>query len=160
MGPHGLFWWIGAGALIAAELMTGTFYLLMIAFGFLAGLIAYAFDVSLDFQFAIAAAVALVAVIALRQVRFSRRRRGVEVSRDPDVNLDIGATLSVANWKDGRARARYRGADWDVELAPGEPDDVPLYEITALRGNSLIVAAKKTPHSPRMTPGKTPKEAK
>lgn len=147
MGPHGLFWWVGAGVLVVAELMTGTFYLLMIALGFLAGVIAYAFDAPLDLQFVVAAVVALIAVIALRRVRFSRRRRGVEMSRDPDVNLDIGATLSVTQWHDGRARAMYRGAEWDVELAPGEPDDAPLYEITALRGNSLIVAAKKPPHT-------------
>lgn len=143
MGPHGLFWWVGAGVLVIAELMTGTFYLLMIAFGFLAGLIAYAFDVPLDLQLAVAAAVALIAVIALQRVRFSRRRRGVELSRNPDVNLDIGSTLAVAAWHDGRARAMYRGAEWDVELAPGEPDDASLYEITALRGNCLIVAAKR-----------------
>ena len=143
MGPHGLFWWVGAGVLVIAELMTGTFYLLMIAAGFLAGLVAYAFGVPLDQQFAIAAGVALVAVVALRRMRSSRRRRGADLSRDPDVNLDIGATLAVAGWRDGRARAMYRGAQWDVELAPGEPDDAPLYEITALRGNCLIVAAKK-----------------
>ena len=143
MGPHGLFWWIGAGVLIVAELMTGTFYLLMIALGFLAGVVAYAFSAPLDLQFAIAAVVALIAVTALRRVRFSRQRRGIEVSRNPDVNLDIGATLTVASWHDGRARAMYRGAEWDVELAPGEPDDASLYEITALRGNSLILAAKK-----------------
>lgn len=147
MGPHGLFWWIGAGVLIVAELMTGTFYLLMIALGLLAGLVAYAFGVSPDLQFAIAAVVALVAVIALRQVRFSRRRRGLEVSRDPGVNLDIGSTLTVTRWHDGRARAMYRGAEWDVELAPGERADASLYEITALRGNSLIVAAKKSPRA-------------
>ena len=143
MGPHGLFWWIGAGVLVVAELMTGTFYLLMIAFGFMAGLIAYAFGVPLNFQLVIAAIVALLAVVALRRVRFSHRRRGADLSRDPDVNLDIGSTLTVASWHDGRARAMYRGAEWDVELAPGEPDDAPLYEIIALRGNSLIVAAKK-----------------
>ena len=49
----------------------------------------------------------------------------------------------LAAWHDGRARAMYRGAEWDVELAPGEPDDASLYEITALRGNCLIVAAKR-----------------
>ena len=148
MGPHGLFWWVGAGVLIVAELMTGTFYLLMIALGFLAGVMGYAFDAPLDLQFAIAALVALIAVTVLRRVRSRRQRRGVEVSRNPDVNLDIGSTLAVGQWHDGRARAMYRGAEWDIELAPGEPDDAPLYEITALRGNSLIVAAKKSPRGP------------
>jgi hypothetical protein len=59
------------------------------------------------------------------------------------VNLDIGATLTVAAWRDGRARTMYRGAEWDVELAPGEPDNAPLYEIKAVRGSCLVVAARR-----------------
>ena len=33
VSPGGLFWWIGAGVLVVLELMSGTFYLLMIAIG-------------------------------------------------------------------------------------------------------------------------------
>jgi len=138
-----LFWWVGAGVLITAELMTGTFYLLMIALGFLAGVLAYFLGAPLDLQFAVAAAVALLAVIALRRSRFARRRRGIDASRDPGVNLDIGQSLSVVSWRDRRARAMYRGAEWDVELAPGEPEDARLYEIKAVRGSCLIVAARR-----------------
>ncbi|PLZ02070.1 NfeD family protein [Burkholderia sp. WAC0059] len=144
MGPHGLFWWVGAGALVVAELTTGTFYLLMIALGFLAGLIAWAAGAPLDGQLVAAAAVALVAVIALRRSRFGRGRRK-EAARNPDVNLDIGASLTVNGWRDGHARTMYRGAEWDVELAPGESESAHLYEVTALRGNCLVVAAKRKP---------------
>ena len=143
MGPHGLFWWVGAGVLIVAELMTGTFYLLMIALGLLAGALAYEFGLAPDFQFVIAAVVGLIAVIALRRSRFGRRRRNSDASRDPGVNLDIGESLSVAGWHERRARAMYRGAEWDVELAPGEPEDAHLYEIKAVRGSCLIVGARR-----------------
>jgi membrane protein implicated in regulation of membrane protease activity len=143
VGPHGLFWWIGAGVLIVAELMTGTFYLLMIALGFLAGVLAYELGAPLDVQLVAAALVGLVAVIALRRSRFGRRRRMVDASTDPGVNLDIGSTVAVAAWQDGRARAMYRGAEWDIELAPGEPQDAHLYEIKAVRGSCLIVAARR-----------------
>jgi len=143
VGPHGLFWWVGAGVLIVAELMTGTFYLLMIALGFLAGVLAYLLGAPLDLQLGIAAAVALIAVIALRRSHFGRRRRATDASRDPGVNLDIGESLSVAAWQDRRARAMYRGAEWDVELAPGEPEDARLYEIKAVRGSCLIVGARR-----------------
>lgn len=143
MGPHGLFWWVGAGVLIVAELMTGTFYLLMIALGFLAGVGAYLLGAPLDLQLGIAAVVALIAVIVLRRSRFSRRRRATDASRDPGVNLDIGESLTVASWQDRRARAMYRGAEWDVELAPDEPEDARLYEIKAIRGSCLIVAARR-----------------
>lgn len=147
MGPHGLFWWIGAGVLIVAELMTGTFYLLMIALGFLAGAIAFGLGAPLDLQLIVAAVVALVAVIALRRSRFGRRRRITDASTDPGVNLDIGETLTVASWHDGRARTMYRGAEWDVELAPGEPENAPLYEIKAVRGNCLVLAARHERHA-------------
>jgi len=138
-----LFWWIGAGVLVIAELMTGTFYLLMIALGFLAGVLAYFAGAPLDLQLGLAAAVALIAVIVLRRSRFGRRRRRVDPSRDSGVNLDIGESLSVTGWRDRRARAMYRGAEWDVELAPGQPEDARFYEIEAVRGSCLIVVAAR-----------------
>jgi membrane protein implicated in regulation of membrane protease activity len=140
----GLFWWLGAGVLVVLELFSGTFYMLMVALGFVAAGIAHWAGIGLDPQLAIAAGVAAAAVFLLRRSRFGRRVRK-DASRNPDVNLDIGATLTVPDWHDRRARASYRGADWDVELAPGEPEDARLYEITALRGSCLIVAAKKQP---------------
>lgn len=142
MSGH-LFWWIGGGVLVVAELLTGTFYLLMIALGFLAGVLAYALGAPLNLQLGVAALVALIAVFVLRRSRFARRRRNGDASRDPGVNLDIGESLAVAGWRDGRARAMYRGAEWDVELAPGEPEDARLYEIKAMRGSCLIVAARR-----------------
>ncbi|WP_296654356.1 NfeD family protein [Paraburkholderia sp.] len=143
MGPHGLFWWVGAGVLIVAELMTGTFYLLMIALGFFAGVLAYGLGAPLDLQLGIAAAVALTAMIVLRRSRFGRRKRRADASSDPGVNLDIGEPVTVPGWQDRRARVMYRGAEWDIELAPGEPEDARLYEIKSVRGSCLIVAARR-----------------
>ncbi|MFP3562713.1 NfeD family protein [Paraburkholderia sp. SIMBA_030] len=142
MAPGGLFWWIGAGVLIALELMSGTFYLLMIALGFVAAAIAHIAGAAADLQFAVAAVVALAAVLLLRRSRFGRRPRK-EASRNPDVNLDIGQTLTVPAWHERRARANYRGAQWDVELAAGEPEDAQVYEITQLRGSCLVVVASR-----------------
>ncbi|MCW0098723.1 NfeD family protein, partial [Burkholderia pseudomallei] len=52
------------------------------------------------------------------------------------------ATIAVKHWHDRHARAQYRGAQWDVELAAGEREDAHLYEVRAVRGTCLIVAAK------------------
>lgn len=139
---HGLFWWVGAGAMIVLELMSGTFYLLMIALGFIAAGLAQWSGAPVEVQLAVAALVALVAVLALRRSRFGRLRRK-DAAHNPDVNIDIGSPLTVTAWRDRRARAMYRGAQWDVELAPGEPEDARFYEITALRGSCLVVAARK-----------------
>ncbi|WP_027799506.1 NfeD family protein [Paraburkholderia dilworthii] len=142
MAPGGLFWWIGAGVLIVLELLSGTFYLLMIALGCVAAAVAHIAGAAADVQFAVAAIVALAAVLLLRRSGFGRRIRK-EASRNPDVNLDIGQTLSVPTWHERRARVNYRGAEWDVELAPGEPEDAQTYEITELRGSCLVVAARQ-----------------
>jgi membrane protein implicated in regulation of membrane protease activity len=142
VAPGGLFWWIGAGVLVVLELISGTFYLLMIALGCVAAAIAHMAGAAADLQFAIAAVVALVAVLLLRRSRFGRRTRK-EASRNPDVNLDIGQTLSVPAWHERRARANYRGAAWDVELAAGEPENAQIYEIVEMRGSCLVVAASQ-----------------
>jgi membrane protein implicated in regulation of membrane protease activity len=138
----GVFWWIGAGALIVLELFIGTFYLLMIAIGFIAAALARLAGANLPVQVGVAAVVALVAVALLRRSRFGRRQR-VDAARNPDINLDIGATLSVPEWHHRRARTQYRGAAWDVELAPGEPEDARLYQIAALNGSCLVVVASR-----------------
>lgn len=140
MALTGWFWWIGAGVLIVLELMSGTFYLLMIALGFVAAALARLAGAPLPVQLAVAAIVALIAVVLLRRSRFGRTQRA-DAATNPDVNLDIGATLTVPEWHERRARTQYRGAAWDVELAPGEPDDARVYRVTALRGSCLVVVA-------------------
>ncbi len=144
MFQSGLFWWIGAGVLIVLELMHGTFYLLMVALGFIAAALARLAGADLPLQLGIAAVVALAAVLLLRKSRFGRKTKTrAEAAHNPDVNLDIGSTLTVPTWHDGHARTSYRGASWEVELAPGEPEDANLYEITALRGSCLVVVASR-----------------
>ncbi|WP_321921590.1 NfeD family protein [Burkholderia sp. BCC1998] len=140
MSGH-LFWWVGVGVLVVAELLTGTFYLLMIALGFLAGALLQLAGFAPHVQFGAAAAVAIVAMIVLRRSGLGRKQKR-DTSTNPDVNLDIGATVTVDAWHDGRARVQYRGADWDVELAAGERDDARVYQVRAVRGNSLVVIAK------------------
>ncbi|MFT4066388.1 NfeD family protein [Paraburkholderia sp.] len=144
MAPGGLFWWIGAGVLVVLELMSGTFYLLMVALGFVAAALAHIAGAGADVQFAIAAVVALAAVVVLRRSRFGRRKRE-QASRNPDVNMDIGQTLNVPAWQGRKARVAYRGAAWDVELATGEPEDALVYEIRELRGSCLVVVASRHP---------------
>ncbi|ATF83850.1 MULTISPECIES: NfeD family protein [Burkholderia] len=136
-----LIWWIGVGVLVVAELMTGTFYLLMVAIGFVAGGLVHLAGGAPHAQLAAAAVVAVALLVVLRRSRLGSRQKR-DASANPDINLDIGATLTVEHWQDGRARVSYRGADWDVELAAGERDDAQLYEVRALRGNCLVVVAK------------------
>ena len=51
------FWWVAAGVVVAAELATGTFYLLMMALGLAAAAIAAHLGLSLNGQIVAAALV-------------------------------------------------------------------------------------------------------
>jgi membrane protein implicated in regulation of membrane protease activity len=133
-------WWLTVGALVAAELATGTFYLLMLAVGAAAGAVAAHLGVDSRVQIITAAVVGGGAVVAWHVARMLRPRAAPAAS-NRDVNLDIGQTLQVPAWgPDGSARVQYRGAAWAVryagngEPAPGE------HVIVALNGNELRVA--------------------
>ena len=57
--------------------------------------------------------------------------------------MDIGQTVRVERWSPNRtARAAYRGAQWDVELAPGEAMQAGDFVIRDIQANRLIVAAR------------------
>ncbi len=135
-------WWIAAALAVAAELATGTFYLLMLAIGLAAGALAAHGGLGLTGQIVGAAFVGAGAV-ALWTWRRGQVPNGPEANADPGLNLDIGETVHVAAWDaEGTARVHHRGADWTVVWA-GSPDEPPpgpgTYTIRALRGNRFIV---------------------
>ena len=138
-------WWFVIGfGLVIAELLTGTFYLLVIAVAFGAAGVAALLGGPVVLQWATAAAVSLGGTLWLRQSRFGRRLRDRAVS-DHVQNMDVGQTLRVDQWAPNRtARASYRGATWDVDLAPGEVAASGEFVIREIHANRLIVAAK--PH--------------
>lgn len=138
----GWAWWliIGFGLLIA-ELLTGTFYLLVIAIAFAAAAAAEYLGASFTWQLLIAAAIGVGGSLWLRQSGIGRRRRG---DADRLQHLDVGQTIRIDQWSAGRtARASYRGAQWDVELAAGEAALPGDFEIRAVQGSRLIVGARK-----------------
>ena len=133
-------WWILTGGAVAAELVSGTFFLLMLAVGFAAGAVAAHTGLDLTWQLVAAAAVGGGAVVIWQRWR-KRYRSAPRAHENRDVNLDIGELVQVTHWAaDGTARVRYRGADWSV--APQEPLIAPAagsYRIVSVQGNRLIV---------------------
>jgi membrane protein implicated in regulation of membrane protease activity len=92
-------------------------------------------------QFVVAAAIGIGGSVWLRATRFGKRLH--ERGDDRVQNMDIGQSLRVENWTGARtARASYRGAVWDVELAPGEQPTSGEFVIREIHANRLIVAAK------------------
>ena len=135
-------WFVLGFGLVIAELLTGTFYLLVIAVAFGAAGVAALLGMGVVVQLATAAAFSLGGTLWLRQSRFGRRLRDRAIS-DHVQNMDVGQTVRVDQWAPNRtARANYRGATWDIELAPGEEAASGEFVIRAINANRLIVAAK------------------
>lgn len=132
-------WLVLAGVLVVLELFTGTFYLLMIAIGLGFGGLAALAGMSVPAQIIAAAIVGVIATELLRRKRPGMPSRG-EPARDPNVNIDIGQAVSVDRWQGGKARVMYRGALWDVELAPGAAAQAGSFKIVEVQGSRLIVA--------------------
>jgi len=133
-------WWLAAGALVAAELATGTFYLLMVALGCAAGALAAHAGLSGTTQVVAAALLGLFATAAWRLHR-ARQPRVLPAQNNRDVNLDIGSAVRVEQWQaDGSARVQYRGATWSVRYAGGGTPQPGQHVIVALQGSELRVA--------------------
>ncbi len=132
-------WWIVAGVLVAAELATGTFYLLMLSIGAVAAAIAAHAGFAFSGQLIVGALIGGGAVAAWHLKR-SRQPAAPPANANRDVNLDIGERVTVTAWQpDGSATVTYRGAAWQARWrgqgapSPGE------HVIRAVDGNRLLL---------------------
>ncbi|HEX5738331.1 MAG TPA: NfeD family protein, partial [Hydrogenophaga sp.] len=107
-------WWLLAGSAVALELFTGTFYLLMLAIGIVAGALAAHAGAGTAMQLVTAALVGSAAVIGCYLIK-RRRPADPSVRSMRSVNLDVGEVLQIDEWhSDGTASVQYRGAQWTV----------------------------------------------
>ena len=138
-----LIWIVAGFALVIAELVTGTFYLLMIGLGAFAAAGAAWFDMNLLVQ---AVAGSVVAVVGSLLVHHWHARQPASASGSN--LLDRGQPVVLEGWSNESARiarVRYRGAFWDAKLARSDEHPAPgstLY-IESQEGNTLIVASAK-----------------
>ncbi|MBC7701973.1 NfeD family protein [Aquabacterium sp.] len=135
-------WWMAAGVIVGLELLTGTFYLLMLALGAAAAAVAANMGHPLPTQILIAAVVGGVAALGwhLKRQR-SKDHAQSEGRANPDLHLDLGQTVEVAQWSaDGRTRVHYRGADWDARYRGAPPAQPGPHRIQAVEGNTLVLA--------------------
>ncbi len=134
-------WWLLAGGAVALELVTGTFYLLMLAAGIIAGALAAHLGASVMVQIVVSAIVGGGAVAVWHWKR-SQGPKPVEVNANRDVQMDIGETVHVEQWNaDATASVKYRGAQWTVMLSDNDPLPQPgFFKVRELKGNRLVVA--------------------
>ena len=137
MAPY-VYWFLLALGLVMLELVTGTFYMLVLALALGIGGFAALFGLSEPMQYTLSAITGVIGTLILQYLR----RGKTQPSSAQD--LDIGQPVQSVTWnKDGSARAMYRGAEWDAEPeSPDLPREGPLY-IKALRGSTLILTNRK-----------------
>jgi membrane protein implicated in regulation of membrane protease activity len=131
-----LIWLVAGFTLVIAELVTGTFYLLMLGVAAFIGSGAAWLGVNFWLQALVAAVAAVAGVIWVQRYRRS--------AAHPDMaSLDVGQAVTLDAWvsrEHGSARVKYRGALWDAQVE-GErafEHGQALY-IHAIDGNTLKV---------------------
>ncbi|MBX3652767.1 MAG: NfeD family protein [Ramlibacter sp.] len=132
-------WWLLSGAAVAVELLTGTFYLLMITLGLVAAALGAHLGAPVVAQIVIAALVGGGAVVIWHVVR-GKRPAAPPATANRDVNLDIGESVHVESWgPDGTATVKYRGAQWTVVPVPGTVPGTGAHRVREVVGNRLVV---------------------
>ena len=132
-------WWLLAGAAVAVELLTGTFYLLMLGVGAVAGAIAAHMGASMPIQLVFAAVLGGGAVAIWHVVR---RRHFASAPPGTSTNLDFdaGEPVHVDAWAaDNTATVRYRGTVWTAVPAGGTPQGSGAHRVRAVDGSRLVI---------------------
>ncbi len=137
MSPY-IYWFLLSLGLVMLELVTGTFYMLVLALALGVGGFAALLGWSQSVQFTLSAVAGAIGILLLR-----RWRRGKAASA-PSLNLDIGQPVQSVSWhQDGAVRALYRGAEWDAELESADTPREGIFYIKALRGSTLVLTHHK-----------------
>jgi membrane protein implicated in regulation of membrane protease activity len=143
-------WWTLAGGLIAVEMLTGTFYLLMMALGMAGGALAAHAGIGITVQIVVAALVGGGAVTACYfwNQRQGRHTAPQHATANKAVNLDMGGLVEVHSWgPSNTTTVKYRGADWAASLQLGETPEPGQHRIVDVRGSQLVLQTTKTTSS-------------
>ena len=141
-----LVWAVAGFVLVIAELVSGTFYLLVIGIGAFAGAVAAWVQAGFVVQ---ALAAGVVAVVGAWIVHTWHARQ--PVSPQGSNFLDRGQAVVLEGWANETAniaRVKYRGTTWEARIAqPGErPAPGTTLYIEGQDGNMLLVAAAPPAH--------------
>lgn len=134
-----LLWIITGIVLIIVEMLTGTFFLLVLGIAALAAGVAAWFGLSFWVQAVVTAAVTVLGVIMLK------RHRGT-TDAGAGAALDVGHTVTLDAWineADGLARVKYRNAQWEAEVFGERVPGGKVFYIHSVQGNTLRVSAVK-----------------
>ena len=134
-----LAWAITGIALIIVEMLTGTFYLLVLGIAALGAAAAAWLGYSFWVQAVMIAAITTAGVILVRRFRSSS---GPAAGN----SLDIGQSVLLESWvseADGLARVNYRNAQWEARVSGERVTGGKVFYIHGVEGNTLLVSASR-----------------
>jgi len=135
-----LLWAITGLALVIVELLTGTFYLLMLGIAAFGAAGAAGVGQPFAVQTIIAFVVAGAGCYGAHAWRAKNRSQQMP-------SIDAGMPASFENWTDAGARlarVRYRGASWDARVEGADPlEPGAIVYVLATDGNTLKVAKSR-----------------
>ena len=134
-----IVWAVAGLVLVIAELLTGTFYLLVLGVAALAGALTAYLGGGFWLQCLLSAAVALIGIYCVHLWR--QKHTGRPQDRG---SLDIGQSVVLDSWVNqahGMAKVKYRGALWDAK-APADAQVNDVLYIQASEGAVLRVATQ------------------
>ena len=129
-----MWWWILAAVLVGVELTSGTFYLLVYGLAAAAAGLAAWLGAGLVVQLLTAGVIAVLGTLALRHWKSSTDHPESTVQ-----DMDIGQSVQIEIWQDGRGQVKYRGALWDAEAESASVDSARPLVIRAVKGNTLVL---------------------
>ena len=135
-----IYWFLFALFLLALEMASGTFYLLVVSIGMAVGGLAALLDAGIAWQLTLSALAVFVGTLLLRNWKNTR-------CNSPDVELDVGQPVQILAWhEDGTARVVYRGAEWDADPESANMRREGTFFIQAVRGSRLVLTHHKHKH--------------
>ncbi|MEI6738204.1 MAG: NfeD family protein [Pseudomonadota bacterium] len=132
-----LLWAISGFILIIAELLTGTFYLLVLGFAALVGALVAFLGGDFWLQVILAVAAALIGTYLVN--RWWQSHPKDSAGED---SLDVGQAVVFERWVNeasGMARVKYRGASWDAKIEGSA--NASVLTIKAVTQGVLLVSA-------------------
>lgn len=136
-----LVWLLLGLGLIVVELLTGTFYLLILGLAAGIGAVAAWMDAPIWLQ------AVLVAIAAVAGSIVIKRRRLANPAKGGNDQMDVGQTVVVESWvsePQRLARVTYRGASWDAEILGSDAVALgAVLYVVGTEGSRLRVAANR-----------------
>ena len=132
-----LVWGVLGLVLIIAELLTGTFYLIVLGVAAFGASAAAGMGLAFSVQSIVFSIVAVLGCYGVHAYRAKNKAQQMP-------SIDAGMPASFESWVDSSARlarVRYRGASWEARVEGAEPVEpgATVY-VLATDGNTLKVA--------------------